>query len=336
MSGVLETQQSEAPARASAGQQLRSAREAAGLHVAALAGALKVPVHRLEALEADNYAAFPDTVFMRALASSICRSLGMDARPVLDQLPRNAPQGLNPQRTHLNAPIKERAGKSGGGMTAGNSGVSTKAVAAVAVLLIGAAAVYFLPSGILDRDDSGQDAPATVSQPVDAAAVQTPVAPAVIDTPAAALPAEPAAAAPAAAAPAAAPVAAETPAPVAGTPAAGMPAAGTPAAGMPAAGMPAAGMPAAGTPVAAAPLPPGQQSLVFNASAPSWVQVKDARGAVVLSKNLAAGESAQVAAQLPVQVVVGRVAVTTLQVGGQAFDLAAAAQGKDVARFEVK
>ncbi|MEG2629240.1 MAG: helix-turn-helix domain-containing protein, partial [Comamonas sp.] len=156
MSGVLETQQSEAPARASAGQQLRSAREAAGLHVAALAGALKVPVHKLEALEADNYAAFPDTVFMRALASSICRSLGMDAQPVLDQLPRNAPQGLNPQRTHLNAPIKERAGKSGGGMTAGNSGVSTKAVAAVAVLLIGAAAVYFLPSGILDRDDSGQ------------------------------------------------------------------------------------------------------------------------------------------------------------------------------------
>lgn len=309
MSGVLETQQSEAPARASAGQQLRSAREAAGLHVAALAGALKVPVHKLEALEADNYAAFPDTVFMRALASSICRSLGMDAQPVLDQLPRNAPQGLNPQRTHLNAPIKERAGKSGGGMTASNSGVSTKAVAAVAVLLIGAAAVYFLPSGILDRDDSGQDAPATVSQPVDAAAVQTPVAPAVIDTPAAALPAEPAAAAPAAAAPAAAapaaaPVAAETPAPAA--------------------------------PAAAAPLPPGQQSLVFNASAPSWVQVKDARGAVVLSKNLAAGESAQVAAQLPVQVVVGRVAVTTLQVGGQAFDLAAAAQGKDVARFEVK
>ncbi|MEG0880417.1 MAG: DUF4115 domain-containing protein, partial [Janthinobacterium sp.] len=165
---------------------------------------------------------------------------------------------------------------------------------------------------------SGQGTPATVSQPVDAAAVQTPVAPAVIDTPAAALPAEPAAAAPAAAAPAAAapaaaPVAAETPAPAAGTPAAGTPSA-----------------------TAGAPLLPGQQSLVFNASAPSWVQVKDARGAVVLSKNLAAGESAQVAAQLPVQVVVGRVAVTTLQVGGQAFDLAAAAQGKDVARFEVK
>lgn len=317
MSGVLETQQSEPPAHATAGQQLRRAREAAGLHVAALASALKVPVYKLEALEADNYAAFPDTVFMRALASSICRSLGLDAQPVLDQLPRNAPPGLNPQRTHLNAPIKERAGKSGGGMAASNSGVSSKAIAAVAVLLIGAAAVYFLPSGILDRDDSAESAPATVSQPIEPTAVQTPAAPAAMDTPAAAaLPAEPAgiapaaapvAAAPAAAAPAAAPVAAETPAPVAGTPAA-----------------------------AAPPQLPGQEALVFNASAPSWVQVKDARGTVVLSKNLTAGESAQVSAQLPVQVIVGRVAVTTLQVRGQPFDLATVAQGKDVARFEVK
>lgn len=329
MSGVLETQHSEPAAPASAGQQLRRAREAAGLHVAALAGALKVPVHKLEALEADNYAAFPDTVFMRALASSICRSLGLDAQPVLDQLPRNAPQGFNPQRTHLNAPIKERAGKSGGGMTASNSGVSTKAIAAVAVLLIGAAAVYFLPSGMLDRGGEGENAPAPVSQPGDAPAVQTPAAgtpaagmpaagtpaagtPAAIDTPAAALPSGPAGLPPAAPA---APAAAEMPAPAA-------------------ASLPAA--PEAAAAAAAAPLPPGQESLVFNASAPSWVQVKDARGAVVLSKNLGAGESAQVAAQLPVQVVVGRVAATTLQVRGQPFDLAAAAQGKDVARFEVK
>ncbi|MEG1770944.1 MAG: DUF4115 domain-containing protein, partial [Comamonas sp.] len=119
-------------------------------------------------------------------------------------------------------------------------------------------------------------------------------------------PAEPAGIAPAPA-PAAAPVVAETPAPVAGTPAA-----------------------------AVAPQLPGQEALVFNASAPSWVQVKDARGTVVLSKNLTAGESAQVSAQLPVQVIVGRVAVTTLQVRGQPFDLATVAQGKDVARFEVK
>ena len=34
------------------------------MHIAALAVALKVPVSKLEALEADNYAVLPDTVFV--------------------------------------------------------------------------------------------------------------------------------------------------------------------------------------------------------------------------------------------------------------------------------
>jgi cytoskeleton protein RodZ len=49
-----------------AGALLRDAREAAGLHIAALAVALKVPVAKLEALEADNFSALPDMVFVRA------------------------------------------------------------------------------------------------------------------------------------------------------------------------------------------------------------------------------------------------------------------------------
>jgi len=301
--------------QASAGQQLRQAREAAGLHVAALAGALKVPVHKLEALEADDYAAFNDHVFMRALASSICRTLGLEVQPVLDKLPRSAIKGFDAQRMHLNAPIKARAGKSGG-MAASSGGVSRKAVGAVVLLLLGAAAVYFMPDGMLDRGDAEQGREVT-SQPVDA-----------VPAPAAALPEAPAADVPAAAAlPAAAPT---------GT----VPAAvDTPPAAAPAAAAPAAAAPAAATAAATDAVPPalpGQAPLAFSATAPSWVQVKDARGAVVLSKNLGAGETAQVAATLPVQVVVGRVAATTLQVRGQPFDLAAVAQGKDVARFEVK
>ena len=303
VSGVLEAQGG-ADAPTTAGQQLRQAREAAGLHVAALAGALKVPVHKLEALEADDYAAFSDFVFMRGVASSICRTLGLDPQPVLDKLPRSTPKGFDAQRVHLNAPIKARAGRNAG-MSAGG-GVSRKAVGAVIVLLVAAAAVYFLPSGMFDRDSAGDGTPTTVSQPVQAvpaAPAPAPAAPA-FDTPAAALPAAPFAQTPAAAA-----------LPVAPTDA--------PAA---------ASVPAA----AETPALPGQASLAFSATATSWVQVKDARGAVVLSKTLNAGESAQVSAQLPVQVVVGRVDATTLQVRGQAFDLVAAAQGKNVARFEVK
>ena len=56
----------------SAGQLLRQARINAGLHVAALAVTLKVPVKRLEALEEGNMALLPDILFARALASSVC------------------------------------------------------------------------------------------------------------------------------------------------------------------------------------------------------------------------------------------------------------------------
>ena len=47
--------------RGSPGKVLRAARESAGIHIAALAGALKIPVSRLEALENDDFAAKKST-----------------------------------------------------------------------------------------------------------------------------------------------------------------------------------------------------------------------------------------------------------------------------------
>ncbi|MCU0956311.1 MAG: helix-turn-helix domain-containing protein [Hydrogenophaga sp.] len=67
---------------------LQQAREQAGLHIAALAAALKVPVRKLEALEAGRYDELPDLTFARALASSACRQLRMDPAPVLAQIPQ--------------------------------------------------------------------------------------------------------------------------------------------------------------------------------------------------------------------------------------------------------
>ena len=64
----------------SAGALLRQAREEAGLHVATLAANLKVPVRKLEALEDDRYDLLGDAVFVRGLASSICRTLKVDVR----------------------------------------------------------------------------------------------------------------------------------------------------------------------------------------------------------------------------------------------------------------
>ena len=71
----------------SAGSLLRRAREAEGLHIAALAVALKVPVKKIEALEADRLHELPDIVFVRALASSVCRALKIAPEPILALLP---------------------------------------------------------------------------------------------------------------------------------------------------------------------------------------------------------------------------------------------------------
>ena len=97
-----------------AGSLLREARQAAGMHIAALAVALKVPVSKLEALEADNYAALPDTVFVRALASSVCRTLKVDPAPVLERLPQAPTTGLARAGGSLNQPFRESGGHGDG------------------------------------------------------------------------------------------------------------------------------------------------------------------------------------------------------------------------------
>ena len=70
-----------------AGALLRAARERQGLHIAALAAAIKVSQRKLEALEADRFDELPDATFTRALAQTVCRQLKIDPKPVLERLP---------------------------------------------------------------------------------------------------------------------------------------------------------------------------------------------------------------------------------------------------------
>lgn len=76
----------------SAGAMLRQAREEAGLHIGAMAVSLKVPVKKLEALEADRLDLLPDAVFARALAGTVCRMLKIDPVPVLAAFPQTKAQ----------------------------------------------------------------------------------------------------------------------------------------------------------------------------------------------------------------------------------------------------
>lgn len=100
-----------APAQ-TAGALLRAARQAQGLHIAALAASIKVTQRKLESLEGDRYDELPDMTFTRALAKTVCRSLKIDSAPVLALLPEVGNHGLDRVHQGLNQTFRDRPGRS--------------------------------------------------------------------------------------------------------------------------------------------------------------------------------------------------------------------------------
>lgn len=280
---------SEAPH--SAGALLRQAREAAGMQIASLAVLIRVPLKKLEALEADRYDQLPDAVFARALALSICRTLKIDADPILQRLPRTDASHVRTDEPRINVPFQRPGDVAGRSL---RSQLPKPALMAVLALLVGALALLFFPEvpeprAAVDATDAVSATSATVptagplalEAPAPAAVAQPDVAPAI--------PAQPALPAPASA----------------------------------------PTLPAGGdSPVA-------HQLLQFKTRGPSWVEVTDAKGAVLLRRNLEPGENAAVSGALPLSVVIGRADATEVWVRGQPFPLQNVSS-ENVARFEVK
>jgi cytoskeleton protein RodZ len=127
---------------ATAGMLLRRAREAAGLHVAALAVSLKVPVRKLEALEDNRFEELPDAVFVRALASSVCRSLKIDPQPILERLPQTSAPRLVRDGEGINAPFRAPSDGAPPGWT---EQLTKPVFLAVFALLLGALVLILLP-----------------------------------------------------------------------------------------------------------------------------------------------------------------------------------------------
>lgn len=160
-----------------AGGMLRQAREAHGLDVSVVAAALKIPTQKLEALEDDNIDALPDPVFARALAASVCRALKIDPKPVLDKLPGAVKPGLADADRTISTNLRSGAphqGRNGNGI-----GLPSRALmAVVALLLIGAAALFWLPQSTFDQLSSAVSRMMTRAEP-GAPAVEASTAPAV-------------------------------------------------------------------------------------------------------------------------------------------------------------
>ncbi|ROZ62379.1 RodZ domain-containing protein [Ramlibacter sp. WS9] len=320
--------QQPAPDGVTAGTLLRRAREAAGLHVAALAVSLKVPVKKLEALEDDRWDLLPDMVFVRALAFSVCRTLKIDPQPIIERLPQMVMPRLVRASDGINTPFRA---PSDGAPPTWFDQLTKPVYLAVFALLLGALVLILLPRTQQEKEGNQVTTASSQAAAVNGEVVSAPQ-PFVIPAPAPA--SSPAAMPPsgastalttAAVAPMAVPVAASVPAKAASGAAA---AASAPAVK--------ASAPATATPAAAiSPSAAASGIVVFRAKGTSWVEVTDAKGVVAMRKELRAGEAAGVSGILPLQVTIGRVDQTDVQVRGKAFDLRPVSKD-NVARFTVK
>lgn len=291
----------------SAGNMLRAAREAAGLHIGALAVSLKVPVKKLEALEGDRIDLLPDAVFARGLASSVCRTLKIDPGPVLANLPQVTLSRLVPDA----AGEKDSFRVTGQGVSKPLFQDLPKPFVVIGLaLVIGAVVVAFYPTD--DKVSNSTSAVGMVpARPAAEVAVQP--APSVLPIPTA--PIQPSvnqlgddAQLP--------PKSARISEPVA-------------AAALPAPQITLAH--SAQSPAGSA----GTGLVIFKSKATAWVEVVDAAKVVQLRKTLVAGESVDVSGTLPLSVIVGKADSTEVLVRGKAFDLTPLVKD-NVARFEVR
>ena len=296
------------------GAMLRAARESAGLHIGALAVMLKVPVKKLEALEADRVDLLPDAVFVRALAASVCRTLKIDPAPVLARLPVTATPRLKSVESGINAPFRVPGVDPGSPI---RDRLTSPLGMAVLTMLIGALVLFFAPPwdrieqmlGVGQRSAGG--AADMAPQPAQALAsadgkqsefnsvaeVKSSAVPGTVSSPVSVSAPLPTSVASAGSAP---PVLAASPASAAPTPVADL----------------------AG-------------NVVIRARATSWVEVTDAAGVVQLRKIMNAGEGVGVSGKRPLSVVLGRADVVDVTVSGKPYPLVNVSRDK-VARFEVK
>ena len=286
-----------------AGAMLKRARQAQGLHIAALSASIKVAQRKLESLEADRFDELPDATFARALAQTVCRSLKIDSAPVLALLPPATNYRLGQMAEGINMPFRERPGRSE--PQDWSRLAASPAVWGTALVLVGAVVVYFLPADLLTRfqrssPDGAAALPAAASAassapPASATATATAlndVAPA----PAASSVVETVFSAPPLTAPASGPATASA----------------TPSTAMPTRG-----------------------PLQLRATAESWIEVQDASAQVLLSRMVLAGETVQLDGTMPLRVKIGNASSTDVVFRGQSLNLAPFTRD-NVARLELK
>lgn len=307
-----------------AGGLLRQARQAQGLHIAALAAAIKVTPRKLESLESDRFDELPDATFTRGLAQAVCRTLKIDAVPVLALLPPQNGHRLEQVAEGLNTPFRERPGRL---VPKDWASISSLLVGVAAVVLVATAIVYWWPANLLPLGKfagSHAASDASASAPVGASADA-----AASDASGGLFPADSASATAGTSVTAAATTTTASP-PSAGASAAESTA---DAASSAANAALAAEVARGAVPSAAAGAASAVQVSATNVE--SWVGVTDGRGQSLISRIVKPGESVIVDGVTPFKVTIGNAKGAKLVFRGTPTDLAPYTRD-NVARIELK
>ena len=312
------------PQARTAGGLLRQARQAQGLHIAALAAAIKVVPRKLELLESDQYSGLPDATFTRALAQAVCRHLKVDAAPVLALLPPPNGHRLEQVSEGLKTTFHERPGRF---VPRDWASASSSALWLALLLVVAAVVLYALPAGWL---------PATrgVLSRVGESAPVEPAASGVIDAPKTA---DAASTARTSAGESVAPPLGEESNSGASAPSGGVnPVAGAPAIGMASAAAGVAGVAGvAGTSSVSAAPGNAMGQLKLSSTAQSWVEVLDGNGRSMLGRVILPGETVALDGPVPLKLRIGNASVTVVIFNGQRVELAPFTRD-NVARLDLK
>jgi cytoskeleton protein RodZ len=282
----------------STGARLRDARVAAGLSIDAVAQQLKLAPRQVKALEDDDFALLPGRTFVRGFLRNYARLVRLDADEILASLPDAAatPSLDRPSLTPTTRVMGELPAEMSGKPSSARWAIP---LALAAIVAIGIVYEYGRPLAEHARS-------LTAGRPASSAATPT--------APSASSPSAPSAPAVNASAPDAAPSA---PQPAAGAAAPADTAATSPAANA---------VPAA---------PAGDLPLAFVFRGTSWIEVKDAKGTIVLSTIGYPGATHATGGTTPLEVVLGNAEAVTVTWRGAPFDVAPFVK-QNVAKFSVK
>ena len=290
------------------GEQLRTAREAAGLSLDQVAQQLKLAPRQVKALEDENFGELPGRTFSRGFVRNYARLLNLDSQLLLSQLPdaAHAPSLVSPALHSTGAMMAE--------LPSGAVSRPNLARWLIPLALIGcivaAAAYEWYRGGLSALNEPSRPVSMTPEAKMSTpAAVALPNPMASVGQPAGSASADKAATNASVGVPAATTSAPQTSEPPKSAPApAPLTAAPAPTT-------------AATTPPAESTLPAADAPLMIVYKGPSWTEIRDRTGTLLISRLVAADAVEGVRGTPPFEVVLGNAHAVTLTYRGQPVDL---------------